>query len=141
MSFILEIIISALIVIGGFFALVGSFGLVKLPDLMTRLHGPTKATTLGVGSILVASMLYFWLLQDSFTIHELLITLFLLLTAPITANVIAKAYMLDHADPDKDLPKTGGVEGWATFDAIGQEDDVDAPTTGTEPARKPVPEL
>ena len=52
MDFVLEVLVSILIVVGGFFALVGSIGLVKLPDLLTRLHGPTKATTLGVGGAL-----------------------------------------------------------------------------------------
>ena len=55
---ITEIIITALLLIAGTFALVGSYGLVKLPDLMTRLHAPTKASTLGVGGVLIASMGY-----------------------------------------------------------------------------------
>ena len=44
-----DILIAAFLVIGGFFGLVGSYGLIKLPNPMTRLHAPTKATTLGVG--------------------------------------------------------------------------------------------
>ena len=59
MSFLVEALVSLLILAGSFFLLVGSFGLAKLPDLMTRLHAPTKATTLGVGSCLIASMIYF----------------------------------------------------------------------------------
>ena len=49
----LEAIIACCLVIGGAFTLIGSIGLARLPDLFTRLHGPTKATTLGVGSILI----------------------------------------------------------------------------------------
>ena len=49
MSMIIEIVISVLIVIGASFALIGSWGMVRLPTLMERLHGPTKATTLGLG--------------------------------------------------------------------------------------------
>ena len=52
-----DIIISALLVIGGFFGLVGSYGLVKLPDPMTRLHAPTKAATLGVGAVLLGAVI------------------------------------------------------------------------------------
>jgi multicomponent K+:H+ antiporter subunit G len=122
MDFVTELVISLLIVIGGIFTLVGSFGLVKLPNLLMRLHAPTKATTVGVGSILIASLLYFWIDQHHFTIHELLITLFLFLTAPITANLIGKAYILRHVDPKTELPPTGGEKGWATFDAIDAED-------------------
>jgi Mg2+ and Co2+ transporter CorA len=55
----LEIIVSILILIGAIFNLIGSIGLVKLPDFFTRLHAPTKATTLGIGSILLASFIYF----------------------------------------------------------------------------------
>ena len=52
MDFLAELLVAALIFIGGFFAFVGSYGLVKLPDTMSRLHTPTKTTTLGVGAIL-----------------------------------------------------------------------------------------
>ncbi|RCK47043.1 cation:proton antiporter [Thalassospira profundimaris] len=122
MEFIVELVISVLIVIGGLFTLIGSFGLVKLPNLLMRLHAPTKATTVGVGSILIASMLFFWVERGTFTIHELLITIFLFLTAPITANLIGKAYLLRHVDPKDDLPHTGEAEGWATFDVRDPEE-------------------
>lgn len=88
-----EAAVSVLLVIGGSFLLVGSFALAKLPDTMQRLHGPTKSTTLGVGGILIASMLVFLLDQGEVSFHELLITLFLFLTAPISANLVAKAYL------------------------------------------------
>ncbi|MCK9337298.1 MAG: Na+/H+ antiporter subunit G [Arcobacteraceae bacterium] len=86
-----EIIISILILLGAFFTLVGSIGLVKLPDFFTRLHAPTKATTLGVGAILVASSIYFSVTTDELSLHEILITFFLFLTAPISAHMMAKA--------------------------------------------------
>lgn len=121
MPFIAELVISVLIVIGGLFLLIGSFGMLKLRELLPRLHAPTKATTVGVGGILIASMLFFWIERGHFTIHELLITLFLFLTAPITANLIAKAYLLRHVDPHTDLPKSGQDEGWATFDPVGPD--------------------
>lgn len=115
MTLLTELLVAGLIVAGGFFALVGSLGLVKLPELMMRLHAPTKATTLGVGSVLVASMLYFAVLHDDISIHELVISLFLFLTAPITANFIAKAH-LHRRQIEPDLPATGQPAGWATFD-------------------------
>ena len=86
-----EIIIALLVANGAFFTLVGSIGLVKLPDFFTRLHGPTKATTLGVGSILVASSSFFVVAKDEISLHEVLITLFLFITAPISAHLMAKA--------------------------------------------------
>ena len=112
-----EIAVSLLILIGAFFLFVGSLGLAKLPDLMRRLHGPTKATTLGIGSMLIASMLYFWAVEGNPSIHELLITLFLFLTAPVTAQMIAKAYILRERQAREVLPGTGRPVGWATLDA------------------------
>ncbi|GAB4394966.1 MAG: Na+/H+ antiporter subunit G [Kiloniellaceae bacterium] len=116
MDLLIELLISVLIVLGGIFGLVGSYGLAKLPDLMTRLHGPTKSTTLGVGSVLIASMLYILWTDSVLTTHELLITLFLFLTAPITANFIAKSFLHRQVDPKRDLPPTGTDYGWASFD-------------------------
>lgn len=115
MSAAAEFIIALLIWVGAFFLFVGSFGLAKLPDLMRRLHGPTKATTLGIGATLIASMAYFFAQQGRVSIHELLITLFLFLTAPVSAQMVAKAYMLKRRH-ELDLPATGRRSGWATFD-------------------------
>lgn len=115
MDLIVEYILAALLVIGGVFAIVGSFGLLKLPTTMQRLHAPTKATTIGVGSALIASMAYFYFYEDTVSWHELMITLFLFLTAPITANFIAKA-QLHLAVKAEDLPPTGVGTQWATFD-------------------------
>ncbi len=125
---ILDVILSALLVIGGLFGLLGSFGLLKLRDTMQRLHAPTKATTVGVGSALVVSMLYA-LAQGRLSWHELLITLFLLLTAPITGNLLAKAHMHSRMRKD-DLPPTGVTDDWATFDKDGPSQllsDLDTP--------------
>ncbi|HEX9857346.1 MAG TPA: Na+/H+ antiporter subunit G [Paracoccaceae bacterium] len=119
MHLIAEILISALLVAAGIFGLVGSFGLLKLPDTMTRLHAPTKSTTLGVGGVLIASMLYFWVFEGRLSWHELLITLFLFLSAPLTANFIAKAHL--HRDKTlADLPPSNTERDWATFDTSNE---------------------
>lgn len=86
-----EILLALLIIVGASFTLIGSFGLFKLPDFFMRLHGPTKATTLGVGAILIASALYFSFEKDTLSLHETLITLFLFITAPVSAHLMAKA--------------------------------------------------
>lgn len=114
-----EIVVSFFLVCAGVFALVGSWGLIKLPDLVTRLHGPTKATTLGVGGALIASMLYFTLMQGNFSFHELMISVFLFLTAPITAHFIAKAHIHTRMRPEE-LPETESGKGWATFSGDGK---------------------
>ncbi len=90
MEFLFEILIAFFLIISGIFGFVGSFGMIKLKDPMSRLHAPTKATTLGVGGVLLASICHSVLLEGKLSLHELLITLFLFLTAPITALFIAK---------------------------------------------------
>ena len=87
-----EVIVAALLVIGGVFTLVGAIGMVRFPDFYMRLHAPTKATTLGVGGVLLASLALGWW-RGEFGVHELLITLFLFVTAPVSANLMAKAAM------------------------------------------------
>lgn len=87
----LEYFLSFLILTGALLTFIGSLGLVRLKDLYTRLHGPTKATTLGVGSLLIASSIYFSTYTESVSLHEVLITLFLFITAPVSAHLLAKA--------------------------------------------------
>lgn len=88
---ILETLVAALLVIGGVFTLIGSLGLARLPDFYTRLHGPTKATTLGVGALILGSIVHFALLEPGVNSHEFLIVLFLFLTAPVSAHLLARA--------------------------------------------------
>ncbi|MDR0807538.1 MAG: Na+/H+ antiporter subunit G [Gemmobacter sp.] len=109
---IAEFLIATLLMVAGLFGLIGSYGLLKLPDLMTRLHAPTKAATLGVGCLLLASMAEA-VRHGGASWHELLITLFLFLTAPVTAMFIAKARIALSAE---DLPPTGQPRGWSTLD-------------------------
>jgi multicomponent K+:H+ antiporter subunit G len=84
-------LIALLLLISAATALIGSWGLAKLPDFYMRLHAPTKATTLGVGGVLIASALYFSVRGPGFSVHEFLITLFLFLAAPVAAHLLAKA--------------------------------------------------
>jgi len=110
-----EILVSFFIVLAGVFGLVGSFGMLKLKDTMQRLHAPTKATTLGVGGVLIASMLYFLLVKGTLSFHELLITIFLFLTAPVSAHFVAKTYIQVKMKPEE-LPGSEGEFGWAIYD-------------------------
>ncbi|MGD9866155.1 MAG: Na+/H+ antiporter subunit G [Pseudodonghicola sp.] len=128
MDQIYDYLIAAALVLGGIFGLVGSFGLIKLDDPMSRLHAPTKATTLGVGGVLIASMIHAISTEGHVSWHELLITLFLFLTAPITANFIAKAHMHRHETPAS-LPPAGKDGVWATHDTAP---DQDGPAAGSQ---------
>lgn len=102
-----EIIASALILVGAAFALVGSIGLARLPDFFTRLHGPTKATTLGVGAIVVASLVDSSAASGGVSLRELAISLFLFITAPVSAHLLGKAALKEHAMNDEQ----GGTRG------------------------------
>jgi multicomponent K+:H+ antiporter subunit G len=86
----IQALIAALLGVAGVFALVGAVGMLRFPDFFMRLHAPTKATTLGVGGVLLASMVLSWA-RGGFGVHELLITIFLFVTAPISASLLAKA--------------------------------------------------
>ncbi|WP_447529120.1 MULTISPECIES: Na+/H+ antiporter subunit G [unclassified Vreelandella] len=106
MSFLAEAFVSVLLLTGGIFVFIGSLGMAHLRDFYMRLHGPTKASTLGIGCMLVASMGYFWGTDGHIDIQEMLITLFLFITAPVSAHLLAKTGLhlrVRHAQ------KTGGV--------------------------------
>ncbi len=87
----IEIVVTFLLLAGASFALIGSIGLVRFGDFYTRLHGPTKATTLGVGSMLVASAVFFSSQGAGISLHELLVSVFLFMTAPVSAHIASKA--------------------------------------------------
>ena len=86
-----ELLVSALLVLGASFVLLGAIGLVRFPDTLTRLHAPTKACTLGVGALLIASAVYFSTTQEGVSLHEVAILVFLFITAPVSAQLLAKA--------------------------------------------------
>jgi len=79
------------LIAGGLIILIGTLGLLRLPGFYQRIHGPAVTITFGAGSILIASMLFFSGLQSRPVIHELLITVFVFLTAPITSMLIMRA--------------------------------------------------
>lgn len=105
MSTSTEIILSVLVLLGAVFTFIGSLGLVRFKDFYTRLHGPTKASTLGVGCLLIASSVFFSITGEGLSLHEILVSVFLFITAPISAHLLAKAALhlgLPSATP---LPK------------------------------------
>lgn len=87
---IVEWLVAALLLVAAFFSLVGAIGLIRLPDFFMRLHAPTKASTLGVGGVLVASMIVS-IVEGRAGFAELLIALFVFVTAPVSANMMAQA--------------------------------------------------
>ncbi|MDB5660997.1 MAG: Na+/H+ antiporter subunit [Cypionkella sp.] len=110
MNVVIDLVISGVLAVGGLFGLIGSFGMLKLREPMQRLHAPTEATTVGVGAILIAATVIGW--QNGIANwHGVLITIFLLVTAPMSALMLAKAHR--HLAQPK-LPDTGTDAQWAS---------------------------
>lgn len=85
------LIVSLLLIVGSSIVLIGALGLVRLRTFYQRIHGPAITVSLGAGSLLLASMLYFTVAQSRPVVHEVIITLFVLLTAPVVSMMIMRA--------------------------------------------------
>lgn len=109
-----------LLLIGSGFVAVGVIGLLKFNDSMTRLHAPTKVGTVGIGALLLASVTYSFVLGDT-SMHELLIMAFLFVTAPISANFIAKVNI--HLRSCETPPTPPRDDTWATLNTPDDEED------------------
>jgi multicomponent K+:H+ antiporter subunit G len=102
-----EIVASILLSIGTVFTLIGSIGLVRLPDFYTRMHAPTKATTLGVSGVLAAAALTIPGGVLAVGLKSLVVIAFLFLTAPIGAHMMGRAA---RAGGIGFCPQTGAIE-------------------------------
>ena len=100
------------LIIGSGFVLVGAIGLLKFNDPMTRLHAPTKVGTVGIGMLLVASIIHSFDIGEPST-HEVLIMAFLFVTAPISANFIAKVNI--HRRACETPPEPQRDDTWSTL--------------------------
>ncbi|MFD2740284.1 Na+/H+ antiporter subunit G [Sulfitobacter aestuarii] len=120
---LLDMAVAFLLLAGSFFTLVGSIGLIKLEAPMSRLHGPTKASTLGVGSLLLASIIYAFGRGEP-SLHEVLVMAFLFVTAPITGNFIAKVHLHRYHKPE-DLPALPEGQNWAACAKEEEENRLD----------------
>ncbi|MEL7115385.1 MAG: monovalent cation/H(+) antiporter subunit G [Pseudomonadota bacterium] len=85
----IEFITAALILVGGVFAVIGGLGILRLKDVLIRMHASTKIGTLACGLIAAAAAVHFGTAE--ITIRAIAIFLFLLLTAPIGAHMIGRA--------------------------------------------------
>ena len=96
--------VALLMLIGAGLTLAGSIGVLRLKSFYERLHAPTLGTSYGMGCILIASMIFFSVLQTRIVIHEILIGVFIVLTTPVTLMLVARASL--HRDR---LEKQEGV--------------------------------
>ena len=109
------------LLVGAVFIMIGAIGLLRFSDPMARLHAPTKVGTMGVGALLLASIIHSYIFGEGFSIHEVLIMAFLFVTAPISANFMAKVSL--HRGTCETPPKPTMDTTWSTLDR--PESDVD----------------
>lgn len=78
-----------ILVIGSLFCLIAGVGMLRLPDILTRMHAATKAGTFGAGLILISEAVFYH--DTGITLRALAAIAFLLLTAPVAAHLIGRA--------------------------------------------------
>lgn len=121
---ILNLLLATLLIVAGAFGLIGSYGLLRLRDGMQRLHAPTKASTVGLGAALLASMLHGLTIGTGFGWQEIVVLVFIFVTAPISANYLSKLHL---AGGTYTPPPTGTGRPWATFDPTLDDDEPTPP--------------
>lgn len=89
----MNIVIFGLAFLGAFFIFLASIGILRMPDLFLRMSATAKAGTLGVGTLLFATILHFQ--EFVITSRALATIIFLILTAPVAAHMIARAAYFD----------------------------------------------
>ncbi len=95
---------------GAFFTLVGCIGLVRFKTFYERVHAPTIGSSFGAGGILLASIIFFSILQSKPILHEVLITVFVVVTTPVTPMMLSRAVLhRDRTRDSKELPSSSGV--------------------------------
>ena len=99
------ILVSFFLLAGGFLTLVGCIGLVRFKSFYERIHAPTVGSTFGVGGILLASIIYFSIMQSKPVLHEVLIAIFVIITTPVTLMLLSRAVIhRDQTRDSKELP-------------------------------------
>lgn len=114
LALVADIAVVFFLFVGSVFTLVAGIALVRFNDPMTRIHAPTKAGTLGIGAFLIASMVNGFA-EGHGSLHELLITMFLFITAPVSANFLAKVAIHNRACDTPPPPVNDTT--WATLNA------------------------
>ncbi|KAA0911568.1 monovalent cation/H(+) antiporter subunit G [Pusillimonas sp. ANT_WB101] len=88
---LVSIVVALLLVISGLLTLIGCAGLLRLPTFFSRVHAPTLGNTLGVFAILLATILYVFASDGRLIVHPILITVFLVITSPVTSILLVRA--------------------------------------------------
>jgi multicomponent Na+:H+ antiporter subunit G len=98
MALVLELISWALLLAGSAFAVIGGIGMLRLPDLYTRMHGASVTDTMGAGLILIGLMIQAGL--GLIAVKLILILVFILFTSPVASHALAKAARGSGLEPE-----------------------------------------
>jgi len=111
-----EILVSVFLLIGGLLSLVAVAGVLRMPDLFTRMHAATKTGTVGISAITIGMMIHF----GTITVisRGVLVIAFFLLTAPVAAHMIGRAAYRSGVS----LWILTRIDEWKTHGEIGKED-------------------
>lgn len=102
--------VALLLLIGGGLTLVGSFGLLRLRNFYERVHAPTLGSSYGIGCLLLASMIFFSVLQTRLVLHEIVIGIFIVMTTPVTLMLVARAALhRDRLEKSDEVPPEIGT--------------------------------
>ena len=91
MSEISSYIFVSIILIGSILTVISALGILRLPDVYTRSHAASKASTLGVTFVLLGTFLYFWITKGHFNSRLILAIFFIFMTAPVAGHLISRA--------------------------------------------------
>jgi multicomponent Na+:H+ antiporter subunit G len=121
-----EILVSIFLLLGGLLSLVAVAGVLRMPDIFTRMHAATKTGTVGVASVAIALMIHF----NSITVTSrgLLVIAFFLLTAPVAAHMIGRAAYRSGVS----LWMLTRIDEWKTHGEIGKKRDPSGENHETE---------
>ncbi|KGX88954.1 cation:proton antiporter [Pontibacillus litoralis JSM 072002] len=91
MEAIWDIVIIIFMLSGTFFIVSSSIGILRFPDVYTRLHAATKSSTLGVAGIMISAFLFMYVEHNIVSGKLILGIIFVLLTAPVSGHMISRA--------------------------------------------------
>lgn len=107
---------AVLVLLGAGLALIGAIGLLRFRGFFDRLHTPALGATLGIGCVLLASMLFFSVTGSRLVAHEVVVGLFMVVTTPVTLMLLARAaFYRDQQAPSPDAPSSRARHEPATF--------------------------
>ena len=112
-----EILVAVFLLIGGLLSLVAAVGVIRMPDLFTRMHAATKTGTVGVSAIAIGMMIHFS--NITVTSRGALVIAFFLLTAPVAAHMIGRAAYRSGVS----LWILTRVDEWKSHGSIGKEEE------------------